>query len=240
MTARWARFARGWYIAGFATFVAALSHTLGGGAAPGLLPVVISLAFAGIVCIGLAGRAASLWRTTAAVLTSQLIFHGLFSLGASGGSLRTDAPAGTLPAHSHAAGSALLSVQSGATTAPGLSGVSGLSGVPGLSGAHAALPMAGMTGMSAAPLDAALMSLAHLLAAVVTIVALRHGERAFGILVAAARLVVRRVLVASSLPVRARTAHRVPAPTLVFLPRDLGVLLSVMRHRGPPETLRFA
>ncbi|TFB98891.1 MULTISPECIES: hypothetical protein [unclassified Cryobacterium] len=228
MTARWARFARGWYIAGFATFVAALSHTLGGGAAPGLLPVVISLAFAGIVCIGLAGRAASLWRTTAAVLTSQLIFHGLFSLGASGGSLRTDAPAGTLPAHSHAAGSALLSVQSGATTAPGLSG------------AHAALPMAGMTGMSAAPFDAALMSLAHLLAAVVTIVALRHGERAFGILVAAARLVVRRVLVASSLPVRARTAHRVPAPALVFLPRDLGVLLSVMRHRGPPETLRFA
>lgn len=234
MTARWTRFARGWAIAGFATFVAALSHTLGGGAAPGLLPVVISLAFAGIVCIGLAGREPSLWRTAAAVLTSQLIFHGLFSLGASGGSQRTDAPAGTLPAHSHAAGSALLSVQSGAMTAPGLSGVSGLPG------AHGALPMAGMTGMSAAPLDAALMSLAHLLAAVVTIVALRHGERAFGILVAAARLVVRRVLVANRLPVRARTAHRAPAPALVFLPRDLGVLLSVMRHRGPPVTLRFA
>ncbi|MEC5151460.1 hypothetical protein [Cryobacterium sp. GrIS_2_6] len=237
MTARWTRFARGWAIAGFATFVAALSHTLGGGAAPGLLPVVISLAFAGIVCIGLAGRAPSLWRTAAAVLTSQLIFHGLFSLGASGGSQRTDAPAGTLPAHSHPAGSALLSVQSGAMTAPGVSGVSGVSGLP---GAHGALPMAGMTGMSAAPLDAALMSLAHLLAAVVTIVALRHGERAFGILVAAARLVVRRVLVASSLPVRARTARRAPAPALVFLPRDLGVLLSVMRHRGPPVTLRFA
>lgn len=237
MTARWARFARGWYIAGFATFVAALSHTLGGGTAPGLLPVVVSLAFAGIVCIGLAGRTASLWRTATAVLASQLIFHGLFSLGASGGSLRTDAPAGTLPAHSHAAGSALLSVQSGATTAPGLSGVSGLPG------AHAVLPVPGvpgMTGMSTAPLDAALMVLAHALAAVATIVALRHGERALGILVAAARLVVRRVLVAGSLPVRARTAHRAPAPALVFLPRDLGVLLSVMRHRGPPETLRFA
>jgi hypothetical protein len=228
MTARWTRFARGWYIAAFATFVAALSHTLGGGAAPGLLPVVVSLAFAGIVCIGLAGRTASLWRTATAVLSSQLIFHGLFSLGASGGSLRTDAPAGTLPAHSHTAGSALLSVQSGATT------------VPGLSGAHAVAPMTGMTGMSAAPLDAALMVLAHLLAAVVTIVALRHGERALGLLVAAARLVVRRVLVAGSLPVRARTAHRAPAPALVFLPRELGVLLSVMRHRGPPAILRFA
>jgi len=225
MTARWARFARGWYIAGFATFVAALSHTVGGGATPGLLPVVVSLAFAGIVCIGLAGRTRTLWRVAAAVLTSQLIFHGLFSLGAPGGSLQTDAPAGTLPAHSHAAGSALLSVQSGATTAPGLPG---------------ALSVLPMSGMSAAPLDAALMWLAHLLAAVVTIAALRHGERAFGILVEAARLVVRRVLVAGTLPARSRAAHRGPAPALAFLPRELGVLLSVMRHRGPPATLRFA
>ena len=231
MTARWTRFARGWSVAGFATFVAALSHTLGGGAAPGLLPVVVSLAFAGIVCIGLAGRAASLWRTATAVLASQLIFHGLFSLGASGGSLQTDAPAGTLPAHSHAAGAALLSVQPGTTAAHGLTG------------AHSVLPMtgmSGMTGMSVASLDAALMWLAHLLAAVVTIVALRHGERALGILVAAARLVVRRVLAAGTLPIRARTAHRAPAPALVFLPRELGVLLSAMRHRGPPAILRFS
>ena len=226
MTARWTRFVRGWAIACLATFVAALSHTLGGGATPGLLPVVVSLAFAGIVCVGLAGRTASLWRSATAVLASQLIFHGLFSLGTPGGALQADAPAGTLPAHSHAAGSALLSVQSGATAAPGLPG------------AHSTLPMAGMAGMSAAPLDAALMWLAHLLAAVVTIVALRHGERALGILVEAARLVVRRVLVAGAVPIRTRAAHRAPAPAFVFLPRDLGVLLSVMRHRGPPATLR--
>ena len=234
MTARWTRFARGWSVAGFATFVAALSHTLGGGAAPGLLPVIVSLAFAGIVCIGLAGRAASLWRTATAVLASQLIFHGLFSLGASGGSLQTDAPAGTLPAHSHAAGSALLSVQPGTTAAHGLTGAHSVLSMTGMSG------MTGMTGMSVASLDAALMWLAHLLAAVVTIVALRHGERALGILVAAARLVVRRVLVVGTLPIRTRTAHRAPAPALVFLPRELGVLLSVMRHRGPPATPRFA
>jgi hypothetical protein len=35
MGARWARFARGWFVAGFSLFVAALSHTDGGGAAPG-------------------------------------------------------------------------------------------------------------------------------------------------------------------------------------------------------------
>ena len=225
MTARWTRFVRGWAIAGFATFVAALSHTLGGGATPGLLPVVVSLAFAGIVCVGLSGGTRSLWRTATAVLASQLIFHGLFSLGASGGSLRADAPAGTLPAHSHAAGSALLAVQSGATTAPGLSD------------AHSAPSMAGM---SAAPLDAALMWLAHLLAAVVTIVALRHGERALGILVASARLVVRRILVSRTLPVRSRTTHSTPGLARIVRPRKLLVSLSVMRHRGPPATLRFA
>jgi len=107
----------------------------------------------------------------------------------------------------------------------------------GLPGAHAALPMAGMT---AAPLDAALMWLAHLLAAVVTIVALRHGERALGVLVDSARLVVLRVLASHTVPVRPRTAHRAPAPAFVVLPRNLLVFLSVMRHRGPPATLRFA
>jgi hypothetical protein len=85
MTTRWARFARGWIVAGFSTFVAALSHTLGGGAVPGLLAVVVSLAFAGIVSIALSGRTLSTWRLSAAVLLSQLIFHGLFSFGGAGG-----------------------------------------------------------------------------------------------------------------------------------------------------------
>lgn len=62
MTTRWARFTRGWLGAVFSTFVAALSHTAGGGSGPGLLPVALCLAFAVIVCIGLAGRSLSLWR----------------------------------------------------------------------------------------------------------------------------------------------------------------------------------
>ena len=87
MTTRWARFVRGWGVAGFSVFVAALSHTLGGGSAPGALAVVLSLAFGGIVCIGLAGSTLSLWRVGLSVLASQLIFHGLFAMGGAGGGL---------------------------------------------------------------------------------------------------------------------------------------------------------
>jgi hypothetical protein len=230
MTARWAQVVRGWTIAGFATFAAALSHTLGGGAAPGLLPVIVSLAFAGLACIGLVGRSHSAGRVTAAVLLSQFVFHGLFSLGVSGGSLQTDAPAGTLPAHTHASGSVLLSMQSGATTAPGPTG------------AHA---VAQIAGMSAAPLTESLMWFAHLAAALLTVLALRHGERAIRAVAESARLVVRALVVralldGSTLPVRTRAAHRAPAPDFDVLPRTLGVLLSVMRHRGPPASLCFA
>ena len=42
-------------VAAFATFVAALSHTVGGGAPPGLLAVVLSMAFSTILCLTVAG-----------------------------------------------------------------------------------------------------------------------------------------------------------------------------------------
>jgi hypothetical protein len=102
MTTRWARFARGWAVAGFSTFVAALSHTLGGGRPPGWLAVVVSLAFAGVLCVGLSGRTLSGVRVSVSVLASQLLFHGLFSLGASGGSLPPRPAADSLLGYHHA------------------------------------------------------------------------------------------------------------------------------------------
>ncbi len=98
MTTRWARVARGWAIAGFSTFVAALSHSIGSGHTPGWLGVVLSLAFAGLICTGLAGAAVSRTRVAVSVVASQLIFHGLFALGAPGGRLAQSSPAG---AHGH-------------------------------------------------------------------------------------------------------------------------------------------
>jgi hypothetical protein len=203
MTTRWARFARGWIVAGFSTFVAALSHTVGGGAAPGLLAVVVSLAFAGILSIALAGRTLSIWRLSVAVVASQLIFHGLFSLGGAGGHLATT---DAVTAHAHHGGQAVLMAASGSAGA-----------------------MAADHGW--------LMTAAHVLAAVITVVALRFGERAFWGLFSTAMVAVRALLRdAAVVPI----GHRPPAGALsvvVQSPRQRLAPLRLMRHRGPPVGL---
>ena len=199
MTTRWARFARGWIVAVVSTFVAALSHTVGGGAVPGLLAVVVSLAFAGIVSIALSGRTLSTWRLTAAVLVSQLIFHGLFSLGSAGGTLVTTDAAS---AHANHAGSIAVS----------------------------ALPAGTMSGTD----HGLMMTLAHVLAAVVTVIALRFGERAFwGLFTTAAVALTALVKVIVLTPIP-NIPRSIPALSTFLPPRDLLVLLSPMRHRGPP------
>ena len=80
MASRGSRLARGWAGAGFATAIAAASHTLAGGDAPNPLLLLLSLAVSGLVCCFLAGRVLSLGRLVAGVLLSQALFHGLFSL----------------------------------------------------------------------------------------------------------------------------------------------------------------
>ena len=220
MTTRWARFARGWIAALFSTFVAALSHTLGGGSGPGIVPVALSLAFAGIVCIGLAGRTLSLWRVSLSVLASQLIFHGLFSLGGSGGALATPVSA------PHAHYPVAVPVDSALLGAAG-------SGHLGSSAMMGAMPGA----MAGGPADGVAMWLAHLAAAVVTILALRFGERAFWGLLENARLVIRALFAQHALVLPPRSPRRTVTTARVFTPRDLSVLLSTMRHRGPPVSL---
>ncbi|MDJ0350004.1 hypothetical protein [Cryobacterium sp. PH29-G1] len=202
MTTRWARFARGWIVAVFSTFVAALSHTLGGAAAPGWLAVVVSLAFAGMVCVALSGRTLSLWRGTVSVLISQFIFHGLFSLGAPGGALGADAIAAS-GTHQHAA-------------LPGLIDPTVLA-----SSTHAL-----HAGTS--------MWLAHLGAATVTVLALRFGERAFWGLVDSVHLGIRTLLRSTQLVVPVASPHRIGHDAPVLTPRNLVLVLSPMRHRGPP------
>lgn len=203
MSTRWARVARGWSTAAFSVFVAALSHTLGGGPGPGVLALVLSLAFAGLISIGLSGRTPSLWRVSVSVLASQLIFHGLFSFGGPGGALAigSDPAAG---AHAH-------------------SGVLALVG----------------PGSPAHPAHGSAMWLAHAVAAVLTIAALRHGGAAVRALLRAARVVIRRLAdsLAAGRPAAPRTT---PTTAVVFAPRDLAVLLSSRRYRGPPVVPRAA
>jgi hypothetical protein len=101
MSTRWARFARGWLAATFATLIAAASHSAAGGIPPNLVSIALALAFSGVACILLTGRTLSLLRTSLAVAGSQLAFHLVFS------SMGGAAIAATDPgsAHMHAAAS---------------------------------------------------------------------------------------------------------------------------------------
>ena len=76
---------------------------------------------------------------------------------------------------------------------------------------------------------------AHAVAAVITVIAFRFGEQSFWGVAGTARLLLARLLVAV-----VPTLH-VPRPVVAgerrFVPRDLSLLLSPMRHRGPPVGL---
>lgn len=211
MTSRWARFARGWSVALFSTLVAALSHTLGGGAAPSALAVIVSLAFAGMICVGLTGRTVSKLRLVLSVVFSQVIFHVLFSFGGAGGALITDATV-TADPHTH------LGVTVGLMPTGLTETVGSTAGHPGHAGAA--------------------MWLAHLAAALITVIALRHGDRAVARALATARLGIRSIS-------RLREVRRIPVAVPAELrctpmtadapvPHDLGIFLVTRPHRGPP------
>lgn len=211
MGSRWARVARGLLASGVAIFVAALFHVAGGGAAPGVLPLALSLAFSMVASIALTARSLSLWRLTIAVGLSQFLFHLLFGLGT--GSATFSSPTGTTHLH---AGSHLTMTMPGAM--PGT-----------MPAAHDDLSL-GMWG-------------AHLTAVLVTVVALRFGERAFWGLFETTRMHVGRfadrhlldrlaVIAAPVLPVASAPSTAEPARL-----RDLGVPLLRLRQRGPPPAV---
>ncbi|MCI2956201.1 hypothetical protein MN032_00745 [Agromyces atrinae] len=101
MNARARRVAQGAVVAAFATLVAALSHTVGGGAAPGVLALVLAFAFSAFVCIPLVGRSISLVRSSTAIVLAQAALHVLYSIGTPSGGLGA-AAAGS--AHHHSVG----------------------------------------------------------------------------------------------------------------------------------------
>lgn len=204
MTAGGVRFVRGWAAAVAATFIAALSHVLSGGPDPETSVLVLSLALSGLVCTALAGRVLSLWRLSAAVVVSQGLFHGLFSLGSA-----SSAAGAAVPAAGHA-GHVAHTLAAG----PG----------SGLSGAGA------MVMDDASPL----MWAGHALAALATIAVLRHGEVTAVRLITALRLRVVAFLPAFLPLAVEPGAPVIPADWPVRPLRNLGAPLLVMRHRGPP------
>lgn len=207
MTSRWGRVARGGVIAAFATFVAAVSHTVGGGEAPGALAVGLSFAFSLLLCIGVVGARLSAVRTVVAVSIAQFALHALYS------------------------------VQGASVAAGAGSAAAGSSTMAG--GAHHHVSFETTFGAaSVSPFAYDLSMLAtHVLAVVVTVVAIRRGDAALRAAFRAGALAVASVL--PSMPVLevhppqaiigrvARSAAPSPLAGLLHL--------SVMRHRGPPQ-----
>lgn len=199
MTDRWARVVRGTAAAAFATFAAALSHTIGGAAAPSMFVLLVGGTFAVLVCVLLAGRRVTALGVIASVLVSQLGYHALFTLAPSTVTASVASRSAVSGSWHHHDTVELAS--SGATTAVHAHG------------------------------DTA-MWVAHLVAAVATIAAILFAERATRAAIAA--------LTVRILARRAAVRHLVPAPRRVqwvrvnHRPRNLGVILLHLRHRGPP------
>ena len=173
-----ARLARGWTGAVLAVGLAAGSHTvLGAAHAPHPIVLLLAVALAAPVCTALAGRRLSLPRVLAAVLGSQAILHGLYSLAspASGVSAAVPTTAGHA-GHAVPASGELASFAAAQSSA------------------HAAVHAASAGGHDHLGLG---MLAAHAVAALLTVLFIRRGER---LLVRAAGLVVDAVL-----------RHRVPA-----------------------------
>jgi hypothetical protein len=110
-------------------------------------------------------------------------------------------------------------------------------------GHHGTTTLTVIAGESAhAHVGGAWMLLAHAIAALLTIAALRLGDRSsFGI-AALSRLVnsLRRVVVVAVAPERHATGTRVRAGGSGFRPARAVLLLGGLRHRGPPLTTAIA
>lgn len=219
---RWARFTRGWFVAAFSVFVAALSHSFAGGATPSWLAIALALAFASMLSIALSGRGrpasargtsrAAIVGTVFSVAGSQLIFHGLFSLLGTQPVGAASTPAAALGTHAgHQLSPAQIAIQLAAISPQGGSLLP--------SGTH----------------HDAWMLLGHTIAGLLTIAAVLRGEQALSGLARTAGLALRglalRPIVIVPIP---DAAPPRPVANTVWIPRPLDVVHAALRHRGPP------
>ncbi len=213
MEYRCLRLVRGWLGALAATTLAAASHTAAGGALPEPALLALILALSGAVCTALAGRTLSLWRSTAAVLISQGIYHSAFGMlgghhGAEGQHLLSTGGTGAHTGH-------LITVDQNAL----LSGAA----TQAVHGSGAALAM----------------WFAHVVAAVLTILLLRKGGLAALALMQVLGLAVPRRILRPRQPIARIAPPRLARVQVPGLP-DLGVPLRALRYRGPPVLPAYA
>lgn len=230
-----ARLVRGWLAAAVATGMAAVSHTWAGSshhqhAGPEPLVLVLALVLAAPVCTALAGRALSWWRLIAAVSASQLLFHGLYSIGAqtSGVTITPRSTTSEVVGNAGHAGHTGHADHLSVSVEPGSNPVSALAG-------PASLPGADVAGADVA---GATMVTAHLLAVVVTVLLLRRGEHAAEALVGLLMLRRPRVLLSSWRPM---TPVRRRRPAFILtVPRLFSRVVATAGVRGPPSPAAYA
>ncbi|RKQ37212.1 hypothetical protein C1C97_005025 [Kocuria tytonis] len=201
---------RGWAAAAVCTLCAATSHYAMDPAPPDPLLLGLVLALAGLVCVLLAGRRRGAVRTGLAVLLSQLPFHLLFAVG---GHSAAAAPGTLARGHGHHAHAVQSMAEQGA-------------------GAVAHDP--GFTaGLHCGAAVTAPMLWAHVAAAAVTFVLIRHAEDGWWRLLAAA---VQVFFTAVELlrPVLVPSRRLRPVPRAYLLPPRTWSPVRVISRRGPP------
>lgn len=217
------RLLRGGMAASLATAVALGGHLVGGGTVPSWLGVAVPWWLAVAVCTVLAGSRFSLPRMGLAVLSSQALFHALFTVGAPGDPTRTLVdPPGSHLGHGLPTAGTLSSSHAGhgATGSDGVAAVAEHT----LHGQHADLQML----------------LWHLVAALVTTVLLHRGEsfllRCAG-LVGSVLDLLRTPPHSPARPRLVLPRRPLPVPGVAHLPHARRAVLTPQLRRGPPLVL---
>ncbi|RKW70199.1 hypothetical protein [Galactobacter caseinivorans] len=215
---------RAWGASGVAVGLAALSHSVAGGHAPEPLLLAVAWALGAVMALPFTSRRASLVRLAGLLLPAQLIYHVVF---------------GGMHAGAHG-GSAHAGPHGGSGVVPTLADVTASDAATHLT--HTASAVAGEfpAGTAEAASAQPLMLLAHVLSAVLSVLVIRHAERAVAAawdwchlrLVAGVRLP--RIPAPRRRAQRARPSWELPRPHLLGLP------LAALRHRGPPAALAYA
>ncbi|MGP9536587.1 hypothetical protein ACT3SP_01150 [Brachybacterium sp. AOP43-C2-M15] len=238
------RLLRGGTAASLATAVALGGHLVGGGAPPSWLGIAIPWWLAVTACTVLAGTRFSLPRMVAAVVTSQALFHGLFTAGTPGDpGLTLVAPPGSHLGHGAHGAHGPGAIHTGTIpvgTALEHSGPAVTGGVHGAGhGAGHGVAEVAEHALHGSHGDLRML-LWHLAAALVTSLLLHRGE---SFLLRCAALVGAVLTVLADPPhglplprvVLPRPAR--PVPDLVHLPPAQRAVLAPQLRRGPPLVL---
>ncbi|MFB2585047.1 hypothetical protein [Herbiconiux liukaitaii] len=228
MNDRITRVTRGLVAAAVATFVAAFSHVVAGGGAPGAAGSALAVAFAVLVCVALAGRRLRDLSLTLSVVLSQFVFHLLFGVGG-GGAAVSHAGAEVAGHAGHGADAAQL-----AALLPEATSGMAHSESPWMWFSHAVAAVVTIVALRRGELT--LRRLGDL--GRVHLAAVPRATAIFSVFAAylrAARIALGLDPTVGVLPRPGRARSADPASAVADLLRDLVVLTGGLRHRGPPR-----